>query len=183
MACDSETVSDGLADRRQSPARVRRCLVQVLLPVCVILVTASACSEERAPQAAPSTSKSTATSGFVAATTPAFPPGTKVCDTVRALAGWPTTAAPRIDAYACILDALAAGTPAQMSTISGIRDRGRKTRDGYDTPIRQVVTLRVLGKNDVQVMTDLTEDGGTLTTKTCKGLEAGSLGPQGTDCS
>ncbi len=70
-----------------------------------------------------------------------------------------------------------------MSTISGIGASGRKTQDGYDIPTRRIVTVRVLGKNEVQVTTDLTEDGGTLTTRTCAGLEPDSLGFHGIDCS
>ncbi len=70
-----------------------------------------------------------------------------------------------------------------MSWISGIGDSGRKTRDGYGTLARRIVTARVVGKNEVQVTTDLTEDGGTSTTRACTGLEPDSLGFHGIDCS
>ena len=185
MRCSPATVSDGLEGHLLSRVRVRRRMGLAVLPVCVALVTASACSGGSTRQATSGTTKSTATTGFVAATTPAVPPGTKVCGTVNALAGWPTTTAATPNAYVCILDALAAGTPAQMSTISGGGDSGRKTRDGYSTPTRRIVTYRVLEKSKVQVTTDLTEDGGTTTTKTCNGL--GDIGPdqslQGVNCS
>lgn len=88
--------------------------------------------------------------------------------------------------YACILDAFASGTPAQMSAVlAGSGDSGRKTQDGYDIPTQQIVTWHVLGKDEVQVTTDLTEDGGTSTTQTCTGLAMVGLGgtPQATDCS
>ncbi len=73
-----------------------------------------------------------------------------------------------------------------MSAISaGSRDSGRQTQDGYDIPTRRIVTWLVLSKNEVQVTTDLTEDGGTSTTRTCAGLAVAGHGslPQGTDCS
>lgn len=184
MRCSPETVSDGLEGHPLSRVRVRRLIGLVVLPVCVALVTASACSGGSARQATSGTTKSTATIGRVRATTPAVPTGTKVCGTVNALAGWPTTTAATPNAYACILDAFAAGAPAQMSTISGSGDSGRKTQDGHDIPTRRIVTLRVLGKGKVQVTTDLTEGGGKTTTKTCTGL--GDIGPdqslQGVNC-
>ena len=183
MKCNPEPVSGGLVARRRLPVWVRPYLGRVVLPVFVVLVIASACAGKSARQATPSTSKSTATTGLVAATIPPFPHGTKVCDTVSSLAGWPSTVAPGPDAYACIRDAFAAGTPAQMSTITGGGDGGRKTQDGYDSPTRRIVTLRVLGKNEVQVITDLTEGGGTVSTRTCRGFEISSVGFQGTDCS
>ena len=158
-------------------------MARVALPVCVVLATASACSGKRAAQATPTTGRSTAIDASVAATTPAVPSGTKVCATVSSLAGWPSTTPSRPDAYVCILAALAAGTPAQMSTISGTVAGGRKTRVGHDLPNRLIVTLRVLGRNKVQVITDRTDDGGTVTTRTCRGLAPDSLGFHGTGCS
>ena len=183
MRGDRRTVGDGVAGQRRGPARFRRRSGLAVLSVWMVVVTTSACSGDATPQATPSTNKSTSTTGFVAATTPEFPPGVRACDTVSTLAGWPTTAPARPDADACILDALAAGTPAQMSTISAAGDSGRKTPDGSDIPTRRIVTLRVLGMNEVRVMTDLTEDGGTVTTRTCAGLVADSLGFHGINCS
>jgi len=125
MDCSQENLGDGdgIVGRRTRQVRTRRCVGLVLVPVGLALVAASACSSESAPQATSRTSESTATTGPVAVTEPAVPPATEDCRTNNALAGWPTTTAPAPDAYACILDALATGTPAQMSAISGGRIR------------------------------------------------------------
>lgn len=181
MKRDAGTVSVDTEGHRQAQTRVRRHIGPAPLLVCAALVAVSACSGKRAAPATPSVSTSSAPTGRVAATTPPFPPGVKVCNTVSSFTGWPTTAPPRPDAYTRILDAVAAGTPAQMSTISGSSNSGRRTQGG-GVPTRRIVTLRVLGKHEVQVITDLSEDGGTVTTKTCAGLEPDGLGYHGVDC-
>jgi hypothetical protein len=152
------------------------------LTVCAVLVVASACSATRVQQVAPRTSESTGTASPVTATIPRAPSGVEVCETVDSTAGWPTTAAPARDAYTCIRDAFAAGTPAQMTSISGLGDTGRKGPDGYRVLTREIDTLRVLGKGKVRVITDTTEGGGTSTTVTCRGFEITSGGFLGTDC-
>lgn len=174
-------------DDRVSQVRSRRGMGLAVLTAGMVLTVVSACSSETATQATPKTSESTtATTRPVAATEPVVPLATKDCGTQNTLAGWPTTMVSSPDAFACILDALVSGTPAQMSAISaGSSDSGRKTKDGYDMPTRQITTWLVLGRDEVQVTTDLTEDGGTATTQTCTGLVVAGYGslPQGTDCS
>ncbi|MEO6627672.1 MAG: hypothetical protein ABIP03_03810 [Aquihabitans sp.] len=70
-------------------------------------------------------------------------------------------------------------------TLVGGGDSGRKTQDGYDIPTRRIVTWLVLGKNEVQVTTDLTEDGGTSSIETCTGLvmDGYQSPPKATGCS
>lgn len=102
------------------------------------------------------------------------------------MVGWPTTFAPPPNPYACVLDALADGTPAQMSSISaGDHDSPRETEDGYRIPTRRIVTWLVLDRHEVQVTTDLTEDGGASSTQTCTDLVVADdySPPQGIDCS
>lgn len=181
MECERESLSDHGARR----VWVRRRGALAVLVASMVLTAVSACSSESAREATPKTSESTDTTRPVAVTEP-VPPATKDCGTHNALAGWPTTMVTSPDAFACILDALVTGNPAQMSAISaGSSDSGRKTQDGYDIPTRQITTWLVLGRDEVQVTTDLTEDGGTSTTQTCTGLVAAGYGslPQGTDCS
>ena len=171
---------------RARPVGFRRSSVLALLTLWVALGGVSACSSESAPKATSTTSKSTAATGPVVATSPAVPPATRDCGTRSELAGWPTTTGPPPDANACILEAFAAGTPAQMSvTFVGGGDSGRKTQDGYDIPTRRIVTWLVLGKNEVQVTTDLTEDGGTSSIETCTGLvmDGYQSPPKATGCS
>lgn len=186
MECTPEALGDGRMGHQAGQVRVRRCMGLALASARLVLVVASACSSNRAPPATLGSSRSTAATGPVVVTEPAVPPATKDCGTTNALAGWPTTMVTPPNGYACILDALVTGTPAQMSVISaGSRDSGRQTQDGYDIPTRRIVTWLVLGKKEVQVTTDLTEDDGTSTTRTCTGLAVAGSGalPQGIDCS
>jgi hypothetical protein len=87
-----------------------------------------------------------------------------------------------MDAYTCIRDAFAAGTPAQMTLISGLGETGRKGPDGNRALTREIDTVRVLGKNKVRLITDRTEGGGALTTVTCRSFEITSAGFRGIDC-
>ncbi|QXC61145.1 hypothetical protein KSP35_23015 [Aquihabitans sp. G128] len=119
-------------------------------------------------------------------TAPTVPAGTKDCGITGALSGWPTTTISPPGAYACLVDALAAGTPAQMRAIvAGDHPSGRQTADGYDVPARRVTTWLVVGVREVRETVDLTDDGGTATTRTCTGLTEAAVGspPEATGCS
>jgi hypothetical protein len=72
-----------------------------------------------------------------------------------------------------------------MVVISaGNHSSGRKTSDGFDIPTHHVVTWMVLGAAELQQTTDLSEDGGAVTTVVCTGLSEAAFGsvPVGTDC-
>jgi hypothetical protein len=104
---------------------------------------------------------------------------------VNELSGWPSTTASGPEQYECIADAAAQGQPARMIVISpGQGDSGRKTGDGYDIPTHRVVTWVVRGPREVEQVTDMSEDGGPVTTERCTGLSAAQLGspPAGIDC-
>jgi hypothetical protein len=161
-------------------------LALVLLVAVAVASVASACASDPA-ETTTTTSKPetpTATTDLVIATEPAVPPATKDCGSTSELAGWPTTTSTPPSGYQCIVDALAAGTPAQMSAITvGRGDSGRKTQDGYDLPTKQIFTWLVVGKHELRETIDRTEDGGSSTTRTCAGLSVNGPHPQGTDCS
>lgn len=132
--------------------------------------TASTSTDRSAPSLSSSSSDSTSP-----APTPTIPAGSKECDGANALAGWPTTTAPWPGAYDCIVDAMASGTPAWMVLVTaGEGVSGRTTADGYDLPTRRVVTWVVLGEGQLQQTTDLTDEGGTVTTEMCTGLSTSS---------
>jgi hypothetical protein len=80
-----------------------------------------------------------------APTTPTTAPGTKDCGSVDHVPGGPTTTAvdPRSGGAACIIDALAAGTPARFTTLDH-SVAGNVTVTVYD----------VLGRGDLLVTTD-----------------------------
>jgi hypothetical protein len=72
-----------------------------------------------------------------------------------------------------------------MIVISpGQGDSGRKTGDGYDIPTHRVVTWVVLGPHEIEQVTDLSEDGGPVTTERCTGITAAQPGsaPTAVDC-
>lgn len=151
----------------------RRLRVLATLGVALTL-TAGACPQEHDPDTpnwtgptpglAPTTDESGPDSGS--------PSGSVTdCGTLSALSGWPTTTVAFPDRFACILGALAAGTPARMVVVSvGAGDSGRQTADGYDLPTRVVSTWVVTGPGEVAQTVDRTEDGGEVTTETCTGL-------------
>lgn len=151
----------------------------------MVVLAAAGCSSGRPRTAGSALGGSTALSEHVVATAPPVVPGSRDCGTTDSIYGWPTTTTTPPDGYACIVDALAAGTPAQMTAIEpGTGRSGRTTRDGYELPTRRITTWRVRARRDVQEITDLTEDGGRSTTRTCTGLVApvGSI-PRATGCS
>jgi hypothetical protein len=49
----------------------------------------------------------------------------------------------------------------------GNRSSGRKTADGYDIPVKRVLTWVVLGKSQLQQTLDLAEEGGPTTVERC----------------
>ena len=155
-----------------------------LITASVLVVSVSACSSDRAAEPKAKATKPTPTTKPVLVTVPVVPPGTKDCGTLDELAGWPTTTTTPMAGYACILDALTAGAPAQMSVITvGGGQSGRKTSAGYDIPTRQAITWRVVGPHQLTETRDKTEDGGRSTTRTCTGLATGGPRPQGSGCS
>lgn len=55
------------------------------------------------------------------------------------------------------------GPPRLVGISPGQHDSGRRTQDGYDIPTRRLVTWIVLGRNQVRQVTDLSEEGGPIT--------------------
>lgn len=162
-----------------------------LLAFAAVLITvAAACSSGDSSSSAPPTpgigDKAATVAPSPDASPPPVPTGADDCGSSNALAGWPTTTVPVPRTFACLRDALAAGRPAQMSVITvGRGDSGRQTADGYDIPTKQIVTWRVVGKGELEQITDTTEDGGEVTTTTCSGLTGEEFGaaPSATGCS
>lgn len=158
-----------------------------MLPVAVALALTAGCTSGEGPAADTSTTTSAPTDEVaVTATAPSVPVGVKDCGTQNDLAGWPTTMLSSPDAYACIVDALAAGTPAQMSSITATDGTsGRTTDDGYDIPARRIVTWFVTGQGAVEETIDRTEEGGDVRTRTCAAFTEAAFGVpvSATDCS
>jgi hypothetical protein len=150
--------------------------------LAAVLILVSGCSSDGAPSPA-TTAEPATTSEPVVATAPRVPASAKDCGTLNELAGWPTTTTTPPQGYGCITDATAAGLPAQMSVIAaGEGDSGQTTQDGYELPTKQVFTWRVIGANELEETIDRTEDGGAVTTRTCRGLAVTGPRPSGTDC-
>jgi hypothetical protein len=163
-----------LHDREVLPRRLAA-------PLVVLLLSGVACSSSDDTAAPTSTASGSATT----ATAPALPPGGTDCGTADLMSGWPTTIAFPPTAFTCIADAVASGTPARMVVVSaGDHSSGRQTSDGYDIPTHHVVTWIVLDVAKVQQTTDLSEDGGPVTTVVCTGLSEAAFGsiPVGTGC-
>lgn len=150
--------------------------VRVLLSLGMALtLTAGACPQEHDPDTPTWTGP---TPGLAPTTAESGPVSVTDCGTLSALSGWPTTTTSFPDRFACILGALAAGTPARMVVVSvGAGDSGRQTADGYDLPTRVVSTWVVTGPGQVDQTVDRTEDGGEVTAETCTGL---AVTPDGT---
>jgi len=159
----------------------------VVISVAALGGTLVACSsEQQASTTVMSGSSAPATSAPPTALPPDVPPGGVDCGSVNQLSGWPTTTGPTPDTYACIVDAMAAGRPARMVVVSpGQGSSGRTTADGYEIPARHVTTWVIVDHTTLEQTTDLTEDGGTVTTQRCTGLATAGPGsmPTGTACS
>jgi len=52
----------------------------------------------------------------------------------------------------------------------GNRSSGRKTADGYDIPVKRVLTWVVLGKSQLEQTLNLGEEAGPTTVERCTGL-------------
>ena len=149
--------------------------------VAGLTLTLAACGSDNAR----STAGTSSTQVAPTVTPPPVPPGGTDCGSTNLMSGWPTTAMLPTNAYTCIVDAAASGTPARMIVISaGEGSSGRQTADGYDIPNRRVVTWVVLGPQQVQQTTDSSEGGGNVTTEMCTGLSEPADGspPAGTGC-
>jgi hypothetical protein len=169
-----------MAQHRPDSQASRRIRATVLL-AGVLLLAAGCGSDQTATPA--DTDGPTTTSEPVVATAPPVPAAATDCGTLNELAGWPTTTTTPPQGFACITDAVAAGTPAQMSVIAaGEGDSGETVQGGYELPTKQIVTWQVTGADEVHETIDQTEDGGASVTRTCRGLTVAGPRPSGTDC-